>query len=423
MFRFRGKSWFVLSFLILVAVSAGTLPAAAWQEPASAVQAPATNATTLEASGEYVVLAWNDLGMHCYNRDFRDLAVLPPYNTLWAQVIKVGDPPQIVTTGIRVVYFFADNTYSVGKSNFWDTSPYRPHQNAQWLFGLSTRLPNNIGLTGIGMSGTMSVHGGDHFEAVGIPITEFRDSKPTTPYPYQIATVVVYDLSTGMELARTQPVAPVSTEMRCDKCHYDGGAEDIATGRVETNILALHDKENMEEYPPQYGGPLMNRRPVLCAWCHASNALEAPGVAGIPNLSQAMHGNHAEADPQKQAGCYDCHPGPQTKCLRDVMSTQGNMVCEDCHGTLAEVSQGGRNPWLEEPTCTDVGCHDSAYQQDQPLYRMSKDHGDVYCAACHDSPHAIAPSREYNDSIKFIGWQGHNGPVDSCVVCHASWPT
>ncbi len=47
-------------------------------------------------AAKYVILAWNDLGMHCYNRDFRDLAVLPPYNTLWAQVIEVADPPRIV---------------------------------------------------------------------------------------------------------------------------------------------------------------------------------------------------------------------------------------------------------------------------------------------------------------------------------------
>ena len=71
---------------------------------------------------DYIVLAWNDLGMHCYNRDFQDLAVLPPYNTLWAQVIKTGDPPQLVTSGITVTYTFPDNTYSVGKSNFWDCS-------------------------------------------------------------------------------------------------------------------------------------------------------------------------------------------------------------------------------------------------------------------------------------------------------------
>ena len=48
--------------------------------------------------GNYVVLSWNDLGMHCYNRDFNDLAVLPPYNNLWAQVIRVGNPPQVITT-------------------------------------------------------------------------------------------------------------------------------------------------------------------------------------------------------------------------------------------------------------------------------------------------------------------------------------
>ena len=47
---------------------------------------------------EYVVISWNDLGMHCYNRDFKDLAVLPPFNTLWAQVIHRGDPPEIITS-------------------------------------------------------------------------------------------------------------------------------------------------------------------------------------------------------------------------------------------------------------------------------------------------------------------------------------
>jgi len=71
--------------------------------------------TANAAGGKYVILAWNDLGMHCYNRDFADLAVLPPFNTLWVQVVRVGNPPKIVTQGIKVSYFYADNTYSVGK--------------------------------------------------------------------------------------------------------------------------------------------------------------------------------------------------------------------------------------------------------------------------------------------------------------------
>ncbi len=34
--------------------------------------------------GNYVVLAWNDLGMHCLNPTYDVLVVLPPYNNLVA---------------------------------------------------------------------------------------------------------------------------------------------------------------------------------------------------------------------------------------------------------------------------------------------------------------------------------------------------
>lgn len=356
-----------------------------------------------QAAGGYLVLAWNDLGMHCYNRDFRDLAVLPPFNTLWAQVIKVGDPPQIITSGITVTYIFTDNTYSVGKSNFWDYDVP--------LFGVD--LPANIGLKGKGLAGEMDP-AGDHFVAEGIPLTEFRDSAPNTAYPYQLATILVRDANTGTELARTITVAPVSTEMHCDTCHHDHGIENIATGRVETNILVLHDQEE--------GTTLMSQRPVLCAKCHASNALGAPGMPGVRNLSKAMHGKHAEEGlPSTLAGCYNCHPGPTTQCLRDVMSQKG-MICSNCHGTLQTVSQNPA-PWLNEPRCDNSGCHGSFYQQSQALYRHSIEHGGVYCAACHDSPHAIAPSTQPNDAIKFVGWQGHGGPINSCTICHATQPS
>lgn len=360
-------------------------------------------------AAQYVVLAWNDLGMHCYNQDFRDLAVLPPYNTLWAQVVEVGDPPRIVTEGITVHYSFPDNTYSVGKTNFWSY--------AQQLFGVN--LPPNIGLTGKGLAGVMD-RSGNHFIAEGIPLTEFRDSAPTVAYPYQLARIVVRDNATNSILASQTVVAPVSSEMRCDGCHYDGGVEGIATGRVETNILTLHDEENSDEYPAGHTGPLMQRRPVLCAECHASNALNKPGVPGVPNLSRAMHEQHADKVEQGINGCYRCHPGPNTKCLRDVMSEKG-MDCIDCHGNMEDVAKNPM-PWLNEPRCDSTACHGSKYAQNQNLYRMSTGHGDLYCAACHDSPHAIAPSRESNDAIKFIALQGSPGALSKCTVCHASQP-
>ena len=365
---------------------------------------------SLSADDSYVILSWNDLGMHCYNRDFQDLAVLPPYNTIWAQVVKVGDPPQIVTSGITVTYSFPDNSYSAGKSNFWTY--------AKQLFGVD--LKPDTGLTGKGLSGTMDLDT-DHFIAEGIPLTEYRDDDLENPYPYQLAKVIVKDSVSGMELAQSTVVAPVSTEMHCDYCHDDGGVEDITTGRVETNILTLHDREmDEEEYPGTYTGTLMDNRPVLCAECHASNALNAPGVSGVPNLSKAMHEKHADKVSQDLSGCYSCHPGPETKCLRGVMSQKG-MDCIDCHGTMEDVSKNS-NPWLIEPRCDSAACHGSKYAQDQPLYRMSKDHGGIYCEACHDSTHAIAPSRESNDSIKFIELQNHSGTLDKCTVCHSRQP-
>ncbi len=97
---------------------------------------------------EYIIISWNDLGMHCSNKDFSKFAVLPPYNNLKAQVIKKGTAttlPEVVTTGVNVQYSIPGNTYSVGKTNFWSYS--------QQLFGVT--LAPNIGLTGVGLTGVM----------------------------------------------------------------------------------------------------------------------------------------------------------------------------------------------------------------------------------------------------------------------------
>jgi hypothetical protein len=443
--RQRGILWWTGGLVTCLALVAGlglVLSSSAWPKVSASgelagpvdvevdpqVLAPAdvANRGAVAAAGDTIVLAWNDLGMHCYNPRFQDLAVLPPFNNLWAQVIRVGDTPQIITSGITVTFFFTDNTYSVGKTDFWDTSAYRPVQNAQWLFqdllGLTGPLAPNIGLTGVGMSGTMDLVG-DRFEAVGIPLTEYRDSAPSVRYPYQTATIVVQDATTGEELARTITVVPVSTEMHCEYCHDDNGEgnEEIATGAVETNILTKHDEE-MDEYPPGHEGPLMDRRPILCAECHSSNALDAPGADDVPSFSNAMHGKHAEEMPSTLEGCYNCHPGPETQCLRGVMSTFYGLECIDCHGDLETVSKNP-NPWLQEPRCDSPDCHGSTIQQDQALYRKSKEHGGVYCEGCHDSTHAIAPSNQRNDAIKFIALQGHKGTLTTCTVCHATQPT
>ncbi len=76
--------------------------------------------------------------------------------------------------------------------------------------------------------------------------------------------------------------------------------------------------------------------------------------------------------------CYQCHPGKRTKCLRGPMFSGASSVCQDCHGSMAQIGDdfsknvltgGGfvakadfytnaatpRVPWLNEPGCG--SCH------------------------------------------------------------------
>ncbi|MBI5896660.1 MAG: hypothetical protein HZB24_11875 [Desulfobacterales bacterium] len=130
-------------------------------------------------SGDYVVLAWNDLGMHCLNLTYDRLVILPPYNTLWAQVIERGNPPRVVTGGVQVHYAILNNTTSLNKlsyNQFWEPAVLA-------LFGAPGLEPDtglNLRDPAIhnGLSGDMQLVG-DHFQADGIPVTPVRDGTTT----------------------------------------------------------------------------------------------------------------------------------------------------------------------------------------------------------------------------------------------------
>ncbi len=65
------------------------------------------------------MIGWNDLGMHCLDDTYDTFSILPPYNNLWAQVVREpagGGEPQVVTNGVTVEYSFVDNTYWPARS-------------------------------------------------------------------------------------------------------------------------------------------------------------------------------------------------------------------------------------------------------------------------------------------------------------------
>ncbi|MFH2055623.1 MAG: dockerin type I repeat-containing protein [bacterium] len=343
----------------------------------------------------HLIIGWNDLGMHCSNKDFSKLVVLPPYNNIRAQVIQVGDAenlPVVVTTDLQVTYEIPGNTYSVGKTNFWDYEDQ--------LFGVS--LPDNIGLTGEGLTGTMTAHE-NYFHVEGVPITPYVDADLVNEDPFQLGLLKVYDQSMQL-LATTQPVVPVSNEISCvgSGCHTS-----------EQQILNEHDDE---------GGFDPNNTPILCATCHASNALGMAGNPELPSLSEAIHKKHGGITND----CYKCHPGPETQCLRDVMKAEHGFVCQTCHGSVTQVGESisdGREPWFEEPSCGAVQCHGANYAEEPgKLFRESRGHGGLFCSACHGEPHAIVPSEVDRDNVQNIALQGYAGTLDKCEVCHGVVP-
>ncbi len=357
------------------------------------------------ASMSYIVLAWNDLGMHCLNPTYDKEVILPPYNTVWAQVIKRGNPPEIVTTGVTLEYRIIDNTYSYGKGT---ASPLRSYgqfwDNSFDLFGVS--LVHDTGLNLVdpgvnnGLSGTMLLKG-NHFEVDGVPVVPINDAG--TWDPYQVAEIVVRDAATSAELARTRATVPTSDEINCAKCHGQGDVK---------SVLDEHDSAEDTTF-------VDDGVPVLCADCHGSPALgqTGPGSSEL-YLSQVIHGFHST----KSAACYDCHPGTTTKCNRSTAHATADGNCTTCHGTMANITttiNNGRVPWVSEPNC--VNCHTFVAEVDtgSTLYRNASAHNGISCAACHGSPHAQVPTDKAADNYQALQYQNKALALGSCRVCHS----
>ncbi len=101
-------------------------------------------------AADYRVLAANDLGMHCADKDYQIFSILPPFNVVHAQVVQVGkngkDPSILSNKSVSVSYqatsnpndpagansinTTSQNKPSVFKTNFWE------QKNGKTLGGL-----------------------------------------------------------------------------------------------------------------------------------------------------------------------------------------------------------------------------------------------------------------------------------------------
>jgi len=449
------------------------------------------------------LLGWNNLGMHCMDSDYSVFSILPPYNTIEANLIVGG---KLVTNGAGYTVTYqavADpdgsfNSTAMGKGNYYTY--------ATALYGAA--LAPEGGLAGWAMPGVSNTPQGMLFEqtnhpaagvatrvnwfrAEGIPIAPYDDAHRKNPYPMMR---LIARNAANQAIATNDIVLPVSDEMDCRACHASGTQADAqpAAGWVwdgfqerdfRLNIVRLHDEHQFAQHPglyhaalaargfnPQglYRGVVADGKPVLCATCHASEALGTGSYSNIPPLTASIHSKHATvSDPVmhvpldsavNRVACYLCHPGSATKCLRGAMggaiASDGSMAmqCQSCHGNMSAVGSSSRVGWFMEPNCQ--SCHTGtatsnngkirfttcfetngavrvatnltfATQPNTPaaglsLYRFSAGHGGLQCSACHGSTHAEFPATHPNDNVRNQKIQGHAGITAECTACHVS---
>ncbi|MFH1033027.1 MAG: cytochrome ubiquinol oxidase subunit I [Pseudomonadota bacterium] len=413
------------------------------------------------AKDQYLLLAYNDLGMHCFTDGEPWLVLLPPANNIRAQLIKRGESPQIISQGVELTYRLEDGFLHPSKRmDFW--------KHAQAVFG--KELAPDVGLAGKGTSGGLDYDPRHQVYAADLlPVSPYRDTGGFNPYP--LVSIEARDQATGQVLARTQAVAPVSSEMGCKNCHGGPWREDGLAGMSQEtarDILSVHDRINHTSLKAQAKAG----KPVLCASCHPDPALGSAGDGKRLALSAAMHGWHANYMTNRGAeSCQSCHPdSPQgpTRCFRGLHQGLG-MDCTNCHGPLEDHALGllkneqkagkpqaaalmaqlkprtvasqkevaPRAPWGNLPDC--LHCHQDFKEPttmqltaatkwtagESDLFRQRGDQAGLRCPSCHGSPHALYPAQNIygqgRDVIQPRQYQGNTLPLGAnknCKVCH-----
>jgi hypothetical protein len=459
------------------------------------------------AQTNWHVLGWNNLGMHCMDNDYAVFSILPPYNTIHAQIVwGANGTAHLVKTGTGYSVSYAAvadpagsiNTTSAGKGNFWTYVPLLLGQTLAPDAGVDLSVagyPQSF-MPGPGNTAKRMNYESNFvwFASYGVPITPYDDQLRKNPYPLMRLSAS----NVNTRVATTDIVLPVSDEMDCRVCHASGSGpaalppagwvwDPNPTRDYRLNILRFHDAIRFRDMPAQYpvilaakgfttnglyASVVKNGRPVFCAACHLSEAVPDTGYPGVPPLTEAVHGLHASVtDPTTQltlesssnrSACYRCHPGSETRCLRGVMGTSVatngtlSMQCQSCHGSMSVVGATNRVGWLNEPNCESCHSGDAVSNNGQiryttvfvatnsssmrvavnrrfatntnvpaaglSLYRFSRGHGGLYCAACHGSTHAEFPSAFSNDNVASIQFQGHEGMLSECTHCHRSSP-
>ena len=407
---------------------------------------------------KYILLVWSGKGMHFISDNNQFFSISQPGNTIYAQLIKRGKTPEIVSGDLRITYRIEDgfNTPS-SNSNFW--------QYSRSFYG--RRINDNEGFSGKKTTGEMDFNESlMAYSAGDLPVIPYRDDGSFVPFP--LVYVEARDSKTGDLLCSTGVSVPASTEMGCRNCHGGNWGRKNITGfsdETSLDILKTHDRINRTDLE------LLSKKgnPRMCSNCHAGEQSGTGEKSKHLNLSAAIHGFHANYisadDPDP---CRNCHPSSGfTKSYRGIHSKSG-LDCSNCHGKMedhalsllvSEKNEGKseaerlmkhlrprsadnvkqiepRKAWINQPDC--LNCHTdfnppetdqsppNVWTKDKKsLYSSRSDEVGIMCPACHGITHAEYPASNIfgndRDNFQPVQYQKNAYPIGAnknCKLCH-----
>ena len=323
-----------------------------------------------------------ELGMHCVGFDMSYCCIIPPYNSIQAQIIKSGDlntNPQLVdqNSGIKPYYFIRDNSYSEGnKMLFWELSkdidgdglfnssnenfpnylwnhlfiyedllgtlPTNLSENNRLYVGIDMPIPIDAGPTGMPISGDYLEYWGDkggNIVFVDTLIPWLKD------IPIALTASKVWD-ALGLPLTAFYDSKRIgSIRNITDKDFYPYQESVVQLQDEAGNLLYIDDK--MMEFFGTNPVDMPN-----CYICHSGNGLAARLSAdeGLVKSKQEYNywiNNYTDTSEflarQKEGSInilelHDAHYG--TNFLREYnpnaatnrLGSVGPVNCADCHG-------------------------------------------------------------------------------------------
>ncbi len=267
----------------------------------------AGGSTSSVPPGQYRVLAANDLGMHCADRDYQIFSILPPFNVVHAQVVKTGRTPSLLSkrdvnveysatssandpAGANSINTTSSNRQGLFKSNFWEKRGNNTLGGLAYgalyppgVFDNFEPLPTDMGIpvpdaaqlpalaagqqAMPGFKNPFSDNVAQRFGRFDTDLHFFAafpfgkviqgvnwfaaDGIPLTPVddsgrdnPYALMKVAARD-NAGQSLASTDVVLPTASEADCKNCHADpdDAGNGIASTFAGTTFAVLKAKD------------------------------------------------------------------------------------------------------------------------------------------------------------------------------------